>query len=246
MQTDLVEIQNIPCVVCQECGQEQIGQQIQNKIDKLLERAAKGKLNTRVSRDVVRGYQRNVGQANLDCSVISSRTFAVTSPLDLEVRPKCKVAHFRGRSGFDRGEFREARYQLTGLPSRENGNHANLSADHRFPVRVRVEVGPPTNSILRRGIQKGCGGQKARTLIVNVPVDVLCRFLGSIQSSHRMSSIEKLVKHVTYRRALGFPFGAQNRSMGLWGSRVTARSVDHRLLIAKIFNAMPLWYFYVC
>ena len=48
MQTDLVEIQNIPCVVCQECGQEQIGQQVQNKIDKLLERAAKGKLKTRL------------------------------------------------------------------------------------------------------------------------------------------------------------------------------------------------------
>ena len=48
MQTDLVEIQNIPCVVCQECGQEQIGQQAQNKIDKVLERAVKGKLKTRV------------------------------------------------------------------------------------------------------------------------------------------------------------------------------------------------------
>jgi len=48
VQTDLLEIQNIPCMVCQECGQEQIGQLFQKKIDKLLERAAKGKLNTRV------------------------------------------------------------------------------------------------------------------------------------------------------------------------------------------------------
>ena len=48
MQTDLIEIKNIPCAICQECGQEQIGQQVQRKIDKLLERAAKGKLNTRV------------------------------------------------------------------------------------------------------------------------------------------------------------------------------------------------------
>jgi hypothetical protein len=43
-----VEIQNIPCAVCQECGQEQIGRQVQKKIDKLLERAAKGQLKTRV------------------------------------------------------------------------------------------------------------------------------------------------------------------------------------------------------
>jgi YgiT-type zinc finger domain-containing protein len=49
MQTDLIEIQNIPCTVCQECGQEQIGQQVQKKIDKLLERAATGKLKTRVA-----------------------------------------------------------------------------------------------------------------------------------------------------------------------------------------------------
>ncbi len=43
-----VEIQNIPCTVCQECGQEQIAQQVQKKIDKLLERAAKGQLKARV------------------------------------------------------------------------------------------------------------------------------------------------------------------------------------------------------
>jgi YgiT-type zinc finger domain-containing protein len=48
IQTDLLEIQNIPCTVCQECGQEQIAQLVQKKIDKLLERAAKGKLNTRL------------------------------------------------------------------------------------------------------------------------------------------------------------------------------------------------------
>ena len=48
MQTDLVEIQNIPCTACQECGHEQIGQQVQKRIDKLLERAAKGRLKTRV------------------------------------------------------------------------------------------------------------------------------------------------------------------------------------------------------
>jgi YgiT-type zinc finger domain-containing protein len=48
IQADLVEIQNIPCTVCQECGYEQIGQLTQKKIDKLLERAAKGKLKTRM------------------------------------------------------------------------------------------------------------------------------------------------------------------------------------------------------
>ncbi len=48
IQSDLIEIQNVPCTVCQECGQEQIGQQVQKKIDKLLERAAKGKLKSRV------------------------------------------------------------------------------------------------------------------------------------------------------------------------------------------------------
>jgi hypothetical protein len=47
-QADLIEIQNIPCTVCQECGQEQIGQQVQKKKDKLLERAAKGKLKARL------------------------------------------------------------------------------------------------------------------------------------------------------------------------------------------------------
>ena len=39
MQTDLIEIQNIPCTVCQECGQEQIAQRVQKSIDKLLARA---------------------------------------------------------------------------------------------------------------------------------------------------------------------------------------------------------------
>jgi len=48
MQTELIEVQNIPCTACQECGQEQIGQQVQKKIDKLLERAAKGKLKAHV------------------------------------------------------------------------------------------------------------------------------------------------------------------------------------------------------
>jgi YgiT-type zinc finger domain-containing protein len=48
IQTDLVEIQNIRCIVCQECGHEQIGQLVQKKIDKLVERSAKGKLKTRV------------------------------------------------------------------------------------------------------------------------------------------------------------------------------------------------------
>ena len=43
-----MEIHNIPCTVCQECGQEQIGQRVQKQIDKLLERAIKGKLKTRV------------------------------------------------------------------------------------------------------------------------------------------------------------------------------------------------------
>lgn len=48
MQAELVEIQNIPCTVCRDCGHEQIGQLFQKKNDKLLERAAKGKLKTRV------------------------------------------------------------------------------------------------------------------------------------------------------------------------------------------------------
>jgi len=38
--------QNIPCIACQECGEEQIGQLVQKKIDKILDRAAKGKLKT--------------------------------------------------------------------------------------------------------------------------------------------------------------------------------------------------------
>jgi Zn ribbon nucleic-acid-binding protein len=46
LQTNHIEIQNIPCVACQECGHEQIGQRVQKKIGKLLERAAKGKLKT--------------------------------------------------------------------------------------------------------------------------------------------------------------------------------------------------------
>jgi YgiT-type zinc finger domain-containing protein len=48
IQTDFIEIQNVPCTVCRECGEEQIGQMVQKKIDKLIERAAKGKLKTRV------------------------------------------------------------------------------------------------------------------------------------------------------------------------------------------------------
>ena len=48
VQTELIEIQNVPCVACHECGHEQIGQQIQKKVDKLLERAAKGKIKSRV------------------------------------------------------------------------------------------------------------------------------------------------------------------------------------------------------
>ena len=48
IQTDLLEIRNVPCTICQECGHEQIGQQTQRRIDKLLERAAKGKLQERV------------------------------------------------------------------------------------------------------------------------------------------------------------------------------------------------------
>ena len=47
MRSELIEIQNIPCTACQECGHEQIGQVTQKKIDKLFERAAKGKLKTR-------------------------------------------------------------------------------------------------------------------------------------------------------------------------------------------------------
>jgi len=48
MQTELIEIQNIPCTVCQECGLEQIDQQVQKTIYKILESVAKGKLNARV------------------------------------------------------------------------------------------------------------------------------------------------------------------------------------------------------
>ena len=48
VQTDLLEIRNVPCTACQECGHEQIGYQVQRKIDKLIERAAKGKIKDRV------------------------------------------------------------------------------------------------------------------------------------------------------------------------------------------------------
>ena len=48
IQRDIVEIQNIPCTVCEECGQEEIGQRVQKSIDKILERAGKGKLKTRI------------------------------------------------------------------------------------------------------------------------------------------------------------------------------------------------------
>ena len=47
-QTDTIEIQNVPCTVCAECGQEQIGQRVQKTVDKLLERADKGKIKTAV------------------------------------------------------------------------------------------------------------------------------------------------------------------------------------------------------
>jgi hypothetical protein len=48
VQTDLLEIRNVPCTVCQECDYEEIGNQAQTKIDKLMERAAKGKLKDRL------------------------------------------------------------------------------------------------------------------------------------------------------------------------------------------------------
>lgn len=48
IQSEIIEIRNIPCTVCEECGHEQIGQRVQKSIDKLLERAGKGKLKTRV------------------------------------------------------------------------------------------------------------------------------------------------------------------------------------------------------
>lgn len=48
IQTDIIEIQNIPCTASEECGQEEIGQRVQKSIDKVLERAGKGKLKTRI------------------------------------------------------------------------------------------------------------------------------------------------------------------------------------------------------
>lgn len=48
VKAELIEIQNIPCTVCQECGHEQIAQLAQKKIGKFLERAAKGKLKSHV------------------------------------------------------------------------------------------------------------------------------------------------------------------------------------------------------
>jgi len=38
--------QKIPCTACQKCGDERIGKLVQKKIDKILDRAAKGKLKT--------------------------------------------------------------------------------------------------------------------------------------------------------------------------------------------------------
>src|SRR4029078_990854 len=35
IQTDIIEIQNIPWTVCEECGQEEIGQRVQKSIDKV-------------------------------------------------------------------------------------------------------------------------------------------------------------------------------------------------------------------
>jgi hypothetical protein len=48
IQTELLEIRNVPCTICQECDYEQIGYQVQSRIDKLMERTAKGKLKDRV------------------------------------------------------------------------------------------------------------------------------------------------------------------------------------------------------
>jgi YgiT-type zinc finger domain-containing protein len=48
IHADLLEIRNVPCTICQECDHEQIGHQVQSRIDKLLARAAKGKLKDRV------------------------------------------------------------------------------------------------------------------------------------------------------------------------------------------------------
>ena len=48
IETDIIEIQNVPCTICQECGHEQIGQQVQKKIDRLFDLAVKGKIKERV------------------------------------------------------------------------------------------------------------------------------------------------------------------------------------------------------
>jgi hypothetical protein len=48
INTDLLEIRNIPCTVCQECGHEQIGHQARLRIDKLVQRAAQLKIKDRV------------------------------------------------------------------------------------------------------------------------------------------------------------------------------------------------------
>jgi YgiT-type zinc finger domain-containing protein len=48
IQTDLLEIRNVPCTACQECGNEEIGHQVQSRIDKLVERSGKRKLKDRV------------------------------------------------------------------------------------------------------------------------------------------------------------------------------------------------------
>jgi YgiT-type zinc finger domain-containing protein len=48
IHADLLEIRNVPCTICQECDFEQIGHQAQTRIDKLLARAAKGKIKDRV------------------------------------------------------------------------------------------------------------------------------------------------------------------------------------------------------
>jgi uncharacterized Zn finger protein len=46
IKSELIKIPKIPFTACQECGDEQIGQLVQKKIDKILDRAAKGKLKT--------------------------------------------------------------------------------------------------------------------------------------------------------------------------------------------------------
>jgi YgiT-type zinc finger domain-containing protein len=48
VSTELLEIRNVPCRICPECGYEEIGFQVQRKIDKLLQRAAQGKVRDRV------------------------------------------------------------------------------------------------------------------------------------------------------------------------------------------------------